>query len=76
MALPSLVNDRPLVKAPGALRARCGGCGARWAWPTGAEPPEIEPLVRPLVSCPRCSLVGPATPEPVDESWWRWVRTS
>lgn len=59
----------------GPVRARCAACGARWAWPAGAELPEIEPLVRPQASCPRCSLVGPLTPEPHDERWWRWLVT-
>ena len=72
MAISTLVNDASPVKS-GALRARCGTCGARWAWPAGAEPPIFEPLVRPQASCPRCSLVGPLTPEPHDERWWAYL---
>jgi len=70
MAPPTLANERALVKS-GPVRARCPSCGARWAWPAGAEPPIFEPFVRPQVSCPKCSLVGPATPEPLDEKWAR-----
>ena len=60
----------------GSCRARCPKCQHRFPWPHGEPWTALEPLIRPLVACPKCQRVIPLTEEPLDERWWTWTQTA
>ncbi len=74
MLPPTITADDEAVNS-GGCRARCPRCFHRFAWPAGEPWTALEPLVRPLVACPRCHLVVPLVEEPLDERWFEWTET-
>ena len=65
--------------ATGPVRARCPSCRHRFAWPAGLGPTGPDGLSvgaarAPRVACPACLIVRRLTPEPLDESWWKYLQ--